>query len=100
MLALNIKKLWGRNDASHVFKLYILSLYLPTLLSNEDIMYAVCEEDRIKMENRLQKRAYNNILWRLSSLLNGRLLGKLDCAALRSCVPPSASGCQCPRHRF
>lgn len=66
----------GRNDASCVFKLYIISLYLPTLLSNGDIMYAVCEEDRIKMEKRLQKRAYNNILWRLSSLLSGRLLGK------------------------
>lgn len=51
----------GRNDASRIFKLYILSLYLPTLLSNGDIMYAVCEEDRIKKEKRLQKRAYNNI---------------------------------------
>lgn len=54
MLALNIKELWGRNDASRVCKLYILSLYLSTLLSNGDIMYAVCEEDRIKMEKRLQ----------------------------------------------
>lgn len=45
MLALNIKELWRRNYASRVFKLYILSLYLPTLLSNGDIMYAVCEED-------------------------------------------------------
>lgn len=72
----------------------ILSLYLPTLLSNGDIMYAVCEDDPIKMQKRLQKRAHNNILWRSSSLLSGLLLGKRCIEVMRS------SGCQCPRHRF